>query len=191
MRIFKGSCNSYLLKNILVDAANGIDYKGEGICPDAVAITHEHCDHFSGLGAINCGETVSSAFTKEAVNGKKDEYGLCGYLSIDYPERKIDRAVAQGDIIAGDGIALRVLETPGHSRGAICLYEEEAKILFSGDTVFPDYSMPRTDLLGSEPEKLKDSYEKLGALDISCICPGHGKIIEEKEYIKKLKQLLD
>ncbi|MDD1722278.1 MAG: MBL fold metallo-hydrolase [Methanothrix sp.] len=33
---------------------------------------------------------------------------------------------------------LEVMETPGHSTGSLCLYEPRAKVLFSGDTVFPD-----------------------------------------------------
>lgn len=191
MKVLRGSCNSYLYKNILIDAANGIDYKGENIQPKKIIITHEHCDHFSGLSNIDCDEIISSQFTRQVVNEKKDEFGLCSYLSISYPEKKINSSVSEKDIVQGDGFALLVIETPGHAKGAICLYDQEEKILFSGDTVFPDYSMPRLDLLSSEPEELKSSYEKLAALDILAIYPGHGLMIKEKEYIKKLISNLD
>jgi len=191
MKVLKGSCNSYLYKNILIDVANGIDYKKKNIHPDKVVITHEHCDHFAGLNNIDCEEILASHFCREVINEKKDEFGLCSYLSISHPEKKIENVVNEGDIIEGDGFSLRVIETPGHAKGSICLYDPEEKMLFSGDTIFPDYSMPRVDLLSSEPEKLKASYEKLAGLDIEKIYPGHGIIIEEKDYIKKLFRNFD
>jgi glyoxylase-like metal-dependent hydrolase (beta-lactamase superfamily II) len=191
MKRFIGSCNSYLYKNILIDVANGIDYMKEDICPEIAIITHEHCDHFSGLMNLDCKEIISSVFTREVINEKKDEFGMCKYFSVDYPNRKIDRSLVQGEIIEGDGFALKVIVTPGHAKGAICLYDSEAKILFAGDTVFPDYSMPRVDLPSSEPEKLKLSYEKLVSLDIEEIYPGHGEVIKEKNYIKKIIKNLD
>jgi glyoxylase-like metal-dependent hydrolase (beta-lactamase superfamily II) len=208
MRVFNGSCNSYLYNNILIDAANGIDYKKENIDPDKVVITHEHCDHFSGLDeitissrareqsprgldSVDCNSIAASRFAADVINKEKDDYGMCRYFSVDYPKKKIDLVLADGDIVEGDGCALSVIETPGHAKGAICLYEEEKRMLFSGDTVFPDLGIPRVDLPSSEPQKLKLTYEKLESLDIKTICPGHGSIIDEVDYIKKVKKLID
>ena len=93
--------------------------------------------------------------------------------------------------LAGLFVGFRDQETPGHAKGALCFYDEEAKILFAGDTVFPDLGIPRTDLPGSEPEKLKETYSRLETLDIKTIYPGHGEKIEEKDYVKKILKLLD
>jgi glyoxylase-like metal-dependent hydrolase (beta-lactamase superfamily II) len=158
--------------------------------PDTIIITHEHCDHFAGLGSIDCKEAAASSFCARVINEKMDEFGMCSYFDVEYPKRKVDRVLTDGDIVEGDGCALRVIETPGHAKGAICLYEEEKKILFSGDTVFPDMGIPRTDLPSSEPDKLESSYRKLETLDIKTIYPGHGNEILEKEYIAKILNLL-
>jgi glyoxylase-like metal-dependent hydrolase (beta-lactamase superfamily II) len=154
-------------------------------------ITHEHCDHFAGLNSVDCKSVAASVFAAKVINDKKDEFGMCKYFDIDYPKKTVDRILAEGDIVEGDGCSLRVLETPGHAKGALCFFDEDAKILFSGDTVFPDLGIPRTDLPGSEPDKLKESYGKLETLDIKRIFPGHGEMIDEKDYVKKILKILD
>jgi len=187
MKTFRSTCNCYLYNSILIDAGKGIMI-GQRV--SGLAITHEHCDHFAGIDGVDSESIFASRFCADVVNGKKDEYGLCSYLSLDYPKKKVDRVVKDGDYINGDGCTLKVIETPGHAKGAICLFDEDKKILFSGDTVFPDNGMPRTDLKSSEPEKLNGSYAKLASLDIEAIYPGHGKEIRESEYIKKLMKML-
>ena len=66
-----------------------------------------------------------------------------------------------------------VIHTPGHSKGAICLWDGEN--LISGDTVFGHGGVGRTDFGGSFSD-LKKSVEKLKKLDVKTIYPGHGMI---------------
>jgi glyoxylase-like metal-dependent hydrolase (beta-lactamase superfamily II) len=187
MKRLVGSANSYLFNDILIDAAGGIDY--QDMDPRMVIITHEHCDHFGGLADIRCSNVRASPFCADVINMQNDEYGLCSYFNYKYPKATV-KGLSGGDLVEGDGASLRVIETPGHAKGAICLYEEEKKLLFSGDTVFPGLGIPRTDLPSSEPEKLKDSYSRLETLDIRAIYPGHGKEITEKDYIKRIRKLI-
>jgi len=193
VRTIRSTCNCYAYNSILIDAGAevGAAIKTQNPRLKTLVLTHEHCDHFAGMDEVDCDSIAASKFCADVVNGKKDEYGLCSHLSLGYPKRKVDRVLKDGDNIEGDGCNLKVIETPGHAKGAICLFDEDAKILFSGDTVFPDNDMPRTDLKSSEPQMLKDSYEKLASLDIESIYPGHGKEIMEKNYIRKIMKSLD
>lgn len=68
---------------------------------------------------------------------------------------------------------LKVIQTPGHTRGSICLLHEKEKVLFSGDTLFDGGIIGRTDLPTSMPTKMKDSLLKLAEVEYNILCPGH------------------
>ena len=70
-----------------------------------------------------------------------------------------------------------VLHTPGHSPGGICLYEPMARVLFSGDTVFPQGNIGRTDLFAGCDADLIRSIERLTALDVEVLYPGHMEVV--------------
>ncbi|MEV0049485.1 MBL fold metallo-hydrolase [Saccharopolyspora shandongensis] len=53
-----------------------------------------------------------------------------------HPDREPDRQLADGQVIEVGGASLRVLHTPGHAPGAVCLYSPELGVVFTGDTLF-------------------------------------------------------
>ena len=57
--------------------------------------------------------------------------------------------------------------------GSLCLYEKNEKVLFSGDTVFPDGNIGRTDMYGGDTLELVRSIERLTGLDVATMYPGH------------------
>lgn len=67
----------------------------------------------------------------------------------------------------------QILETKGHCKSCICIYDKKNKILFSGDTLFNNQINGRTDLPTSDPDKLIKSLEKLKNIEINILCPGH------------------
>jgi hydroxyacylglutathione hydrolase len=78
-----------------------------------------------------------------------------------------------GDIRFGD-IRLRVMHTPGHTEGSVCLLAEGDGLLFSGDTLFPG-GWGRVDLPGGSPEAMVASIGRLSGLDDALrVLPGHG-----------------
>ncbi len=83
-----------------------------------------------------------------------------------------DRLLTDGDIIAIGETELRVIHTPGHSPGSICIYADGN--LFTGDTLFVG-AVGRTDLAGgSAPTLLSSIREKLYTLpDETIVWPGH------------------
>ena len=68
---------------------------------------------------------------------------------------------------------LRVIETPGHTMGGVCFYDEISSSLFSGDTLFAD-SVGRTDFNGGSISSLRTSIKYLSDIDLSNLYPGHG-----------------
>jgi glyoxylase-like metal-dependent hydrolase (beta-lactamase superfamily II) len=66
---------------------------------------------------------------------------------------------------------IKIIKTPGHTKDSLCfLYED---ILFSGDTLFDNGYIGRTDLPGSEPKEMKKSLKKLEKINYKILCPGH------------------
>jgi glyoxylase-like metal-dependent hydrolase (beta-lactamase superfamily II) len=72
------------------------------------------------------------------------------------PSPPVDWAVRDGDLIAFGQETLRVLHTPGHTPGGICLYGRNN--LFTGDTLFVG-AVGRTDLPGGSLETLLQSLK--------------------------------
>ena len=112
-----------------------------------VILTHNHFDH---IGNINL-------FEKAEIYGDKN----------DFQEKHIK------DINDLKINGFQVIKTPGHTKGSISLYMPKEKILFSGDTLFHNGFIGRTDLPNNEQEKMPESLKKLTELDYEILCPGH------------------
>jgi hydroxyacylglutathione hydrolase len=72
-------------------------------------------------------------------------------------------------------LSFQCLETPGHTRGGVCYYFEQEKVIFTGDTLFKG-TCGRTDLPGGDGRILAQSLKKLAALpDDVTVYPGHNE----------------
>jgi len=128
--------------------------------PLYVILTHGHFDHTQALDAI-----------KQLCNAKIISHRLEGIDS--------DIFVEDEETVKLDDINLKILHTPGHTKGSICLYEENTKSLFSGDTLFPDGVFGRVDLPGGSLESMVKSLKRLSKLDAEILYPGHGKPVRD------------
>jgi len=77
------------------------------------------------------------------------------------------------DIVDLGEFRLRVLETPGHTKGGVCFYDEISSALFSGDTLFEN-GVGRTDFPGGSLASLKNSLKYISNMDVKGLYPGHG-----------------
>jgi len=98
----------------------------------------------------------------------------------------VDVCLEEQDVIEQAGVKLRVLHTPGHTPGGMCLYSQDDGVAFVGDTLFAD-SVGRTDFPGGSTSQLLNSVkQKLFTLpDETEVYPGHGPpttIAQEKAH---------
>ena len=84
--------------------------------------------------------------------------------------------LAEGGEIRFGEIRLRVMHTPGHTEGSVCLLAPDDGLLFSGDTLFAG-GWGRIDLPGGSAEAMAASIARLTELDDPlAVLPGHGAV---------------
>ena len=158
-----------------------------GIKPEAVLLTHGHCDHISAV------PDVRRAFHVPVYAGAAEEplfldpgKNLSAQMWPEQVSFKPDELLHDGDSLELLGFQWKVLETPGHTAGGICYYLPEEEVLLAGDTLFEN-SFGRTDLpTGSMSQLVRSIVDKLFVLpDDTMVYPGHGDpttIGHEKRY---------
>ena len=90
------------------------------------------------------------------------------------------RILKDGDWVGVETYLFRCMETPGHTKGHMCLYEPRAKILVSGDHILKDIT-PTVSLRSDNGNPLKEylaSLDKVDTLEIDLVLPGHRKIFQ-------------
>ena len=144
---------------------------------EMIILTHCHHDHSGAAPALKEATGAKILLSDKEVGCVGDDLTTVAYLfGQEAPEYKVDGLLTEGMVIDLGKWKLDVMETPGHSQGSICLYEKSEKILFSGDTVFPDGNIGRTDMYGGDTSALVGSVERLTRLDVKTMYPGHMEI---------------
>ncbi len=178
--------NTYLIDDILIDPGTGLPPAAQKLNVSTIINTHCHIDHTFSNSLFPNACVCMHHLTAEVYKQKQEGLIANRDFHLPFPQFKIGKELADGDDVHG----LKVIHTPGHTHDSICLYDQKRKILFSGDSVFPDFYLPRTDFPTSSFEALQKSYQKLSQLNIHLICPGHEQFIAEKSYMKKLNELI-
>lgn len=144
---------------------------------EMIVLTHCHHDHSGAAPALKEATGARLLLSEKELGAVGDDLASVAYLfGQQAPEYEVDETLKEGMVLDIGEWKLQVMETPGHSPGCICLYEEKEKVLFSGDTVFPDGNIGRTDMFGGDTAELIRSIERLTQLDVSCMYPGHMEI---------------
>ena len=129
----------------------------------AILLTHGHFDQVGGVREI-AEKTGCPVYLHENELSQPEEM-TAGPLYYTH-------TYGEGDILQLAGLTIRVLHTPGHTEGSVCLLVEDT--LFSGDTLFMD-SIGRTDFPGGNTAKMFRSLQRLVQLPGDYrVLSGHG-----------------
>ena len=162
------------------------------VTPLGIVLTHGHFDHIAALSkvkeyflkkgidlniAIHSEDNIYLGESGETVNKQ-----FLNFFGFNRDKRYIDyiSSIPQADVLVEENNKLfntniTIIETPGHTKGSICLYSAEDKILFSGDTLFYR-GIGRTDFPDGDQKAIIHSIKtKLFTLpEDTIIYPGHG-----------------
>jgi len=163
------------------------------LIPKLIIATHCHSDHTGGIATVKEHFNIPFLCHEDDVwmLTDREQVTTAEYLGIKPPPMN-DATLIDGESIdLCEDFVLKVLHTPGHTPGGICLYSEG--MLISGDTLFEN-SIGRSDLTGGNHHQLlKSIKEKLLHLPGETIVyPGHGEnttIDSEKRNNPFLRQL--
>ena len=145
-----------------------------GLTLEAILLTHGHFDH---VGAVK--ELYEKTLCKVYLH--TDDLMLPESLSAGplFYTHEYD----EGDVLELAGLTIRVMHTPGHTEGSVCLLVDD--VIFSGDTLF-SHSCGRTDLPGGDWATITKSLARLANLEGNFwVYPGHGPsttLRDEKKY---------
>ncbi len=147
---------------------------------ELIVLTHCHHDHSGAAPALKEATGARLMLSEKEVGCIGDGLASVAYLfGQQAPEYKVDETLKEGMVLDIGEWKLEVMETPGHSTGSLCLYERTEKVLFSGDTVFPDGNIGRTDMFGGSTDELVRSIQRLTELDVKVMYPGHMDITSQ------------
>lgn len=180
-------------------------------------VTHMHADH-SGLvfdlasdnSAIYCSHIDARAINLMSTRGVWENMQDFAREN-GFPEEELEDAVQkhpgyrycprghgnfqtlrEGDTISIASYSFACIETPGHTRGHLCLYDHGHRILFSGDHVLRDITPNISRWFRDEKNPLWEylkSLDKVAGLDVALVLPGHRSIFRDlKERIEELRQ---
>lgn len=100
--------------------------------------------------------------------------------------------LADGDEFSGNDYRLKVIHTPGHTAGSVCLYEPDRKILFSGDNMIkhitpnPLVELRKYGLKNSDYQSLPTflkSLDNISKLDVRYVFSGHGEYMDDMHNV--------
>lgn len=176
--------NCYLItdaetnKSALVDcteaSAKMLDFIGNSDL-EYILLTHGHFDHIGGVKEIKekfgAKVVISSQDEPMLSSGKLSLAAFCGGVQ---NNTSADILVKDGDVIELGNTSIKVMATPGHTKGGVCYIADDC--IFTGDTLF-FCSCGRTDFPGGSFDEIKQSLNKLARLKGNYkLYPGHDRV---------------
>lgn len=144
--------------------------------PVMLLCTHGHFDHVMGNAFVSKRWNIPTYINpndKQLLMDAGNYFKSFGYDLEQPPIETID--LHDGDEIKFGETILKVITTPGHTKGSVCFYCEKGNFILTGDTLFAG-SIGRTDLPGGDYDQLMESLlDKVIKVNKEArVLPGHG-----------------
>lgn len=157
-----------------------------GVMSTAVATvvcSHHHSDHVGAVAVLqDAGAQVAAhAWDAAMVNARDPQ--ACASRWLDQPilPYRVDRPLTDGDVLSTGEVELHVVHTPGHTLGAISLWEPDTRTLICGDALHakdtPWIGTPHEGAGAIERAQL--TLDRIRQLDPARVISGHGPTIDD------------
>ncbi|MGH9564070.1 MAG: MBL fold metallo-hydrolase [Terracidiphilus sp.] len=148
-----------------------------GLTLKQIVVTHAHIDHVGGALKLKRLTGAPIFLNENDLSLLQMMDAQAAWIGIETPEvAPPDAGLTDGQMVGLEHYPARVLHTPGHTQGSVCLHFAPLNLLVAGDTLFAG-SIGRTDLPGGDFEQIIDSIrDRLLVLpDQTRVLPGHGE----------------
>jgi glyoxylase-like metal-dependent hydrolase (beta-lactamase superfamily II) len=163
---------------------------------ELIVSTHCHCDHIGGNKRIQDQSGCDIALHKIGkyfIDTRDDWATWWQYYNQEAAFFDCTMALNDGDVLSIGPHEFEVIHTPGHAAEGIVLYNRNARLLISSDTLWKnDMALMTLRIEGSAALfHMLESLEKLEALDVQVVYPGHGPPFRDmqKALFKTRKRL--
>lgn len=165
-------------KSALVDCADHSEKMMkliEGKDLQYILLTHGHFDHIGGVKAVKEKTGAKVVISKEdepmLSSAKKS---LAAFCNAEQNNTKADMLASDGDVIMLGESEIKVMATPGHTKGGLCYVCDGS--IFTGDTLF-SLSCGRIDFPGGSAKEMTESLRRIASLEGDyAVYPGHNDI---------------
>ena len=170
-----------------------------------IVLTHHHYDHASGAHRLREATGAQIVVHRDEVSWLLNPDNETGDMEIPEDQKeareqakkwRLEAAKATPDIVVDDGhvleigaLHLKLVHTPGHTAGHLCMLIPEEKLLFAGDNVLGVGTAAIAPPPHGDMEQYVASLKKMQALDAELLAPGHGPLVKEPN--RKIQELID
>jgi hydroxyacylglutathione hydrolase len=150
--------------------------------------THGHADHIGANPDLKNNKNKLCVHELDSIMLSDPELNLSSAIGVNFVSPPADILLKDNDTLDFDGRIVKIIHTPGHTKGSICIIVEN--LMFSGDTLFCD-TIGRTDLPTGSDIEMKQSLEKIKKLDKNLLVyPGHGRETTLEQELKNNPYLI-